>query len=108
MRTTLLLAAGAAALTLTACEEPTGACVHNPDNSGAGGTTYYCFDDETQDECEFTISSQDNVTWVEDTPCALVGYPNFCTFEQMSNSPSGVGYAVERWLSNAQCDPTVP
>jgi len=82
--------------------------VHSPDSSGAGGPTHDCFHGETQDECASVISSQDIVTWVEDTPCALVGYPNFCTFSEMSASPRGVGYAVERWLSNPQCDPTVP
>ena len=100
---TLLLVLGLL-LGTAGCAEPTGACVSDDPDSGR---TYYCFEDETEEDCEYTIGSE-TVTWTATQSCADVGYPFLCTFDEMYASPSGIGFAVERYLSNAGCDPAVP
>jgi hypothetical protein len=95
MRRPRILASTFALFVLLACasacsETETGACVsHDEGNS-------YCFEDREDFACSGTFSSGRS--------CAAVGYPHYCTSEDMKDS-GGTRYAVSRYLDNRDCHP---
>jgi len=86
---------------LQGCGGPKGACVTEDRDSSP--TSYYCFEDKTESDCDFQIGDETDTFYPKMT-CAQAGYPYFCTYEDMLASGSSGAYWVERYLSNAACN----
>lgn len=72
--------------------DTTGACV----SSDEGNT--FCFEDREDFACSGAFKAN--------ASCSSVGYPYFCTAEDMKASGARQTYFVERYLDNAACNPS--
>lgn len=83
---------------LVACEEEqaTGACITRSAEDG----TSWCFEDQTKSYC-----SPAGYEFTPNATCSSVGYPHFCTQEDMRASGARTVYAISRYLNNAECNP---
>lgn len=74
-------------------EDVTGACI------STDGASSYCFEDKEDYVCSSGRFSAGK-------SCAAVGYPYFCTSEDMRASGTSDVYAVSRYLNNSGCNPS--
>lgn len=87
----IALATGLVAAAGCSTASETGACVSRD------GANSYCFEDTEDYACSGIFSSGSS--------CRAVGYPYYCTSEDMKASGSPDVYAVSRYLDNSACNP---